>query len=189
MSLGETMRDADLRVEPAQESHREALRAACAEDGEIWTIYPASFLGDHFDSAFDQFFHDPWDYPFVLVHDGVVVGMTSYLRADDANGSLEIGRTYIVPRFRGTGLNGRVKRLMIDRAFAEGFSRVEFRVDTRNARSMAAVEKLGAVHEGTLRRNRVTWTGYLRDTAVFAILADEWRALRASPGRVAGGRP
>ena len=188
MSLGAAMRDARLTIEPAQESHREALRAACAKDSEIWEIYPASFIGEHFDSAFDAFFHDPWDYPFVLFENDELVGMTSYLRADEANGSLEIGRTYLVPRARGTGLNARVKRLMIDRAFAEGFTRVEFRIDTRNTRSMAAVGKLGAVHEGTLRRNRVTWTGHLRDTAVFAILAEEWRALRAAPGRMAGAR-
>lgn len=46
--------------------------------------------------------------------------------------------------------------------------------DTRNTRSMAAVIKLGAVHEGTLRRNRVTWTDYVRDTAVFGLLREDW---------------
>jgi len=64
---------------------------------------------------------------------------------------------------------------MIDRAFACGFTRIEIRVDTRNSRSMAAVLKLGATHEGTLRRNRITWTGYVRDTAIFGLLKDEWR--------------
>jgi N-acetyltransferase len=52
--------------------------------------------------------------------------------------------------------------------------RVQFRVDTRNLRSQAAVLKLGAVKEGVLRRDRLTWTGYIRDTAYFSILADEW---------------
>jgi RimJ/RimL family protein N-acetyltransferase len=67
-----------------------------------------------------------------------------------------------------------MKKLMIDHAFACGFTRIEFRVDTRNKRSMAAVLKLGAKHEGTLRRNRITWTGYVRDTAVFGLLEEEW---------------
>jgi len=104
-----------------------------------------------------------------------MVGMTSYLGIDEPNHVLEIGRTYFAPRARGTGFNGRVKRLMLDRAFDEGFTRVEFRIDTRNSRSMAAVEKLGAVREGRLRRNRITWTGHVRDTAIYSVLADEWR--------------
>jgi RimJ/RimL family protein N-acetyltransferase len=80
-----------------------------------------------------------------------------------------------VPRVRGTGINARVKRLMIDRAIACGFHRIEFKVDTRNGRSMAAIAKLGAVNEGILRKNLVTWTGYRRDTAVYSILAEEWQ--------------
>jgi RimJ/RimL family protein N-acetyltransferase len=86
-----------------------------------------------------------------------------------------VGGTYYVPAERGTGLNSTVKRLLLDRAFASGFDRVQFSIDTRNGRSMRAVEKIGAVREGTLRRNRVTWTGYVRDTAVYSILAGEWR--------------
>ena len=35
--------------------------------------------------------------------------------------------------------------------------------------------KLGAVREGVLRADRITWTGHVRDTVLFSILADEWR--------------
>ena len=44
----------------------------------------------------------------------------------------------------------------------------------RNARSQAAMKKLGAVREGVLRADRITWTGHVRDTVLFAILKDEW---------------
>ena len=54
-----------------------------------------------------------------------------------------------------------------------------FKVDTRNRRSQAAVAKLGAVREGVLRRDRLTWTGYIRDTVVFSILDHEWPELKA----------
>jgi RimJ/RimL family protein N-acetyltransferase len=155
--------------------HREPLRAACAEDQDIWDIYPESFLGEEFDRRFAGFFGDPQGIPFSLFHGERLVGMSSFLGIDDANRTLQIGRTYLAPPFRGTGFNRRVKQLMLDRAFASNFRRVEFRVDTRNRRSLAAVAALGAVHEGTLRQDRITWTGYLRDTAIFAILADEWR--------------
>jgi RimJ/RimL family protein N-acetyltransferase len=89
---------------------------------------------------------------------------------------VEIGGTYIEPSARGGDVNRRVKTLLLDRAFACGFRRVQFNVDTRNARSMAALLKIGARQEGVLRSHRVTWTGHVRDTAVFAILAPEWRS-------------
>jgi RimJ/RimL family protein N-acetyltransferase len=55
---------------------------------------------------------------------------------------------------------------------------VVYRVDAINARSRAAVLKLGAVEEALLRQDRVTWTGRIRDTVIFSILADEWPAVR-----------
>jgi len=67
---------------------------------------------------------------------------------------------------------------MLDHAFKCGAVRVQFKVDTRNQRSQAAVAKLGAVREGVLRRDRLTWTGHIRDTAVFSILDHEWPELK-----------
>ena len=63
---------------------------------------------------------------------------------------------------------------MLERAFACEYRRVQFCVDIRNARSQAAMKKLGAVREGVLRADRITWTGHVRDTVLFAILKDEW---------------
>jgi RimJ/RimL family protein N-acetyltransferase len=68
---------------------------------------------------------------------------------------------------------------MLKHAFDSGAIRVQFRVDTRNIRSQAAVAGLGAVREGVLRRDRLTWTGYVRDTVYFSILDDEWPAVQA----------
>lgn len=176
MSLAAPMREGDLELEPLTEAHREPLRLACAADPDIWAIYPANFAGEGFDANFDTCLGRADQAPFAILVSGALVGMTSFLGIDPANRSLEIGRTYVTPAVRGSGLNDRMKRLMLGRAFGQGFERVELRVDTRNARSMAAVEKLGGVREGTLRRNRITWTGYVRDTAVYSILADEWRS-------------
>lgn len=176
MSLGAPMSDAGARMEPLREDHREALRAACAEDAEIWTIYPSRFFGPEFDPAFDKCFGNPRDIAFAIFDGVELVGMSAFLSTDPDNKALEIGRTYLAPRMRGSGLNARIKALMLDRAFACGFTRAEFRIDTRNGRSIAAVEKLGARREGVLRANRITWTGYVRDTAVYSILAEEWAA-------------
>jgi len=112
---------------------------------------------------------------FAVINDETdkLVGMTNYINPDQ-HGVVEIGGTYIAPSVRATGFNNVMKKLMIDHAFYCGFTRIEFRVDSRNKRSMAAVLKLGATHEGTLRKNRITWTGYTRDTAVFGLLKKEW---------------
>ena len=158
------------------ERHLEPLRAACAEDREIWDIYPVSMLDENFDEAI-QTFHDTTNWVrFAVINSetGKLVGMTNYINPDP-HGVVEIGGTYIAPSVRGSGFNNVMKKLMIDHAFAHGFTRIEFRVDTRNKRSMAAVLKLGAQHEGTLRKNRITWTGYVRDTAVFGLLKEEWQ--------------
>lgn len=168
------MSDGAVKLEPLGEAHREPLRRACAEDRQIWSIYPSSWVGAHFDASFDGCFGVTNSAAFAVVDLSGVVGMSSYLSIDNANRTIEIGRTYLAPRVRGTGLNRHVKALMMDRAFLEGFTRIEFRIDTRNTRSMAAIEKLGAIKEGVLRRNRITWTGFARDTAVYAILVDKW---------------
>ena len=84
-------------------------------------------------------------------------------------------------------MNPAAKRLLMAHAFESGVRRVQYKVDAINARSRAAVLKLGAIQEGILRQDRVTWTGRLRDTVVFSILADEWPAVREQAGRAAGG--
>jgi RimJ/RimL family protein N-acetyltransferase len=165
----------DVRLEPLADHHIEPLRAACARDLDIWDIYPFSLLGEHFDPSIARYrAHAGW-VRFAVLHRGDVVGMTSYIIPDLPNRALEIGGTYIQPSVRGPGgINRIMKRLMIDHAFACGFERIEFRVDARNLRSRAAVLKLGAHYEGTLRRNRITWTGHVRDTCVFSLLREEW---------------
>ncbi len=55
--------------------------------------------------------------------------------------------------------------------------RVELRTDALNVRSQAAIAKLGAQREGTLRRHVVTWTGRVRDTVVYAVTDEDWPAV------------
>jgi N-acetyltransferase len=166
-----------VRLERLCETHREALRAACAADPAIWEIYPYSMLGDAFDvwwenTAGNRFVH-------VAIMADRLVGMSSFYDVDDANGSTAIGGTYFAPDVRGTGVNGEVKRLMLGAAFAAGARRVVFHIDAINTRSRRAVEKLGARFEGIMRQDRVTWTGRVRDSCVYSILEDEWPEVRA----------
>lgn len=170
------MEDGNIRLEQLAEHHRDGLRAACAADRDIWEIYPVNMSGAGFDPAFDAILRNPDRRPFALIVDGIVIGMSGYLNFALDRQAVEIGGTFIAPSTRGTGLNGRIKKLLLDRAFACGVRRVEFRIDERNARSQAAVRKLGAVKEGVLRAERITWTRHVRDTGVFSILAEEWKA-------------
>ncbi|MGA9583014.1 MAG: GNAT family protein [Allosphingosinicella sp.] len=175
-TLDTPMREGDLALEPMAESHREALKAACARDLDIWSIYATSYDPDHFDSAFDLIRSRPGWRCFSIFLGEELAGMSCYLGIDPDRAVLEIGNTYYVPKLRGTGLNRRVKDLMLGRAFACGFRRVEFRVDARNGRSQAAMARIGGVREGIIRQDRITWTGHVRDTVLFSILADEWTA-------------
>lgn len=174
MKLAEAMRDGDLRLEPLVKTHREALRDACAQDREIWTIYATSYDPKHFDESFDLLLSRPNWAPFAILLDERLVGMSCFISIEPDRGVLEIGNTYYIPPLRGTGFNRRVKDLMIGRAIDCGFRRIEFRVDSRNARSQAAMAKIGGVREGVLRQDRITWNGHVRDTVLFSILADEW---------------
>jgi RimJ/RimL family protein N-acetyltransferase len=173
--LGLRLEGDSVRGEPFTEAHREALRAACAEDPEIWAIYSMDFGPAGFDRSIDFFSGHSNNRTFVLFEGDALVGMSSFLGIDEGRQVLEIGATYYRPAWRGTGFNLRVKDMMLRRAFACGMRRVEFRVDARNARSQAAMTKLGAVREGVLRADRITWTGHVRDTVLFSILAHEWQ--------------
>jgi RimJ/RimL family protein N-acetyltransferase len=172
--LGEPMIGDHCAAEPFSEQHHEPLKAACAEDREIWAIFNNNFGPEGFGQSIHTYTSNPRNRTFVLFDGDGLAGMSSYLGIDEGRQVLEIGGTYYRPHLRGTGFNRRVKDMMLRRAFDCGIRRVEFRVDVRNTRSQAAMKKLGAVREGVLRADRITWTGHVRDTVLFAILKDEY---------------
>ncbi len=176
VALHTPLTDGEVRIVPFTEEHSAPLRRACEQDREIWAIYPVNMLAEDADARLRAFHGEDGWVRFAAFQGDHLVGTTSYIHPDPANGTLMIGGTYIEPSVRGGDYNRRMKHLMINHAFACGFWRIEFTVDTRNTRSLAAMRKLGAVEEGVMRRNRVTWTGHVRDTALFSILAEEWAA-------------
>ena len=175
IELDSPMHGDNCRAEPFSQQYREPLKNACAEDRAIWQIYANNFGTDGFDASIDLYTGTDRNRTFVLFDGDELAGMSSFLGIDQGRGVLEIGGTYYRPQFRGTGFNRRVKDMMLRRAFDCGFRRVEFRVDERNKRSQAAMTKLGAVREGVMRADRITWTGHVRDTVLFSILRDEWK--------------
>ena len=172
--LDASMSGVGCRAELVTDDHLEALKAACAEDRDIWAIYANNFGPDGFDESITLYRSNPRNRTFALYEGDELAGMSSFLGIDEGRQCLEIGGTYYRPHLRGSGFNRRAKDMMLKRAFDSGIRRVEFRVDARNERSQAAMKKLGAVREGVLRADRITWNGHVRDTVLFAILKDEW---------------
>lgn len=109
----------------------------------------------------------------------VVVGTTSLADLDVVNRGAHVGWTAYDPRVWATSVNVESKLLILGLAFSHGFDRVKLQADAQNARSRAAITKLGAVFEGVLRHDRVRADGTWRDTAVYSILSEEWPAVRA----------
>lgn len=173
-----------VRLEPLAQAHKEGLRAACAADPRTWNeLYPFSMLDEHFDPIWTRLMTGdmaagPVSQAYAVMVGGEVGGMTSYLGIDLINARVEVGATFYRPELRGGAVNPAAKRLMLGHAFDSGIRRLQLCVDAINVRSRAAVLKLGAVQEGILRQDRVTWTGRIRDTVYFSILADEWLDVR-----------
>ena len=166
-----------LTLAPLDEAHREELRLAVDADREIWDLYPFTMAGAAFDGAFARLLAEREAgrrFPYAVIVDGTCVGMTCYLNPDARNRSVELGGTYYRPDQRGTRVNPAAKQLLIGHAFRSGAARLQFSIDRLNLRSCRAVERLGAVQEGVLRQDRITWTGRVRDTVIYSILRSEW---------------
>src|SRR5947208_12847154 len=101
--LAEPMTGDGCRAEPFDERHRDQLRAACAEDSDIWQIYANNFGADGFDDSITRYVTNPNNRTFVLFEGAELAGMSSYLGIDPARQVLEIGGTYYRPHLRGTG--------------------------------------------------------------------------------------
>ncbi len=108
------------------------------------------------------------------------VGCTRFMNIDWKNKVLHIGSTWLGREFHGTGVNTQIKILMIDFAFETlRFEKIEFRIDERNLQSRKAVEKLGGILEGILRKNVYLLDGYKRNTCCYGILPEEWKENKA----------
>ena len=173
-----------VRLEPFTPALEAEVRTALDVDAEAWSIMSTSAMGPQFDGWWSKAMADIDSgrrFPFAVrrLADGKVVGTTGLSEIRPAHRGLEIGGTFYRPEARSGPVNPESKLLLLAHAFSAGAVRVEIIVDTRNQRSQAAVLKLGAKPEGVLRKHKVTWTGFVRDTAVFSIVDDEWPQVRA----------
>lgn len=116
----------------------------------------------------------------VILESSAVAGRISYSEVKETDQWLEIG-TMLMPKFWGGACNPESKLLLMARAFEVlDANRVQFKVDSRNERSQAAMAKLGAVREGVLRDCLVRSDGYVRSSVVYSVLQREWSAVKAT---------
>jgi RimJ/RimL family protein N-acetyltransferase len=122
--------------------------------------------------------------------DGRIVGSTRFLtiarwdwsESTGAPDAVEIGGTWLAASAQRSAVNTEAKLLMLTHAFeAWRVQRVELKTDAANARSRAAIERIGATFEGVLRNYQPSYLepGRPRDTAMFSVTAAEWPAVRS----------
>ena len=191
-----TLEGTGVRLEPLAPVHLEGL-CAVGLDPELWRwtisrVTTPDEMRQYVEAAL-AYRADGSGLAFAILEraGGRVVGSTRYMNISVRDARLEIGATWVARAWQRTFVNTEAKFLLLRHAFEElGFRRVEFKTDARNARSRAAILRLGAAEEGTLRQHAVTATGHVRDTVYFSILESEWPAVRARlEARMAAGDP
>ena len=180
-----TLIGAHVILEPLSLAHVDAL-CAVGLDPEIWKFTTSSIRNRDEMVAFVetalQWQRDGTAVPFATIDRASkrVVGSSRFANIAPEHKRAEIGWTWIARDFQRTYVNTEAKYLMLRLAFEEWkYLRVELKTSSRNARSRAAILRLGAVEEGTLRKHMINADGSSRDSVYFSITDDEWPAVRA----------
>ena len=180
-----TLEGGVVRLEPLSEAHVHGLAAIGLHDS-IWQHMPYGPMRDEADigrwvrDILDRSARST-DVPFAVVHleSGRIVGATRYMDIRPADHGLEIGGTWYGPEFQRTGVNTECKYLLLRHAFeVVKCIRVQFKTDSRNVRSQQAIERIGAVREGTLRNHMILPDGTVRHSIYYSILDSEWPAVK-----------
>jgi RimJ/RimL family protein N-acetyltransferase len=182
-----------VRLEPLSLDHLPAL-AAIGLDEELWRFNPESVgtperMRAYVERALEEQ-EEGRSLPFAILlrDDGHVVGSTRYGNVDLANLRVEIGWTWLGRPWQRTGVNTQAKLLLMWHAFEDlGVNRVEFKTDSLNVRSRAALLRIGAVEEGTLRNHMVTESGRIRHTVYFGVTKEEWPGVKERLAALSGG--
>ena len=176
-----------VRLEPLARRHEKGLFEA-ARDERVWRWMPYDAGGSR--KRFHAWLEDALaassagtEAAFATVDAGTgePVGSTRYLSLRPEHRGLEIGWTWLAPAHWQTGANVEAKLMMLEHAFQRlGCLRVEFKTDSRNERSRAALAALPAQFEGIFRKHMLVRGGERRDSAYYSIIDDEWPEVRGN---------
>ena len=173
-----------ILLRPLLASDAAALVAAAA-DGELWrlpfTVVPSAETVDVYigNALAGQAAGTVMPFATVLRETGQVIGSTRFWKIDRVHRKLEIGSTWIAASWQKSFVNTEAKYLMLRHAFeAMACVRVQFTTDEINAKSRAAILRLGAKQEGIVRHERIMPDGRKRNSVRFSIIDDEWPAVK-----------
>jgi len=195
---GETfrLRGTHIRLEPLEHRHVDGLVAASAADRTLYRWSPVPHgkaeATTYVDTALawrDAGTAVP--FAIVRVEDDLVIGSTRFWNIErwawpkghpshgrGAPDACEIGYTWLARSAIRTAANTEAKLFMLRHAFEVWqVLRVCFHTDSRNQRSRAALERIGAQCEGILRAHRMAADFNPRDSVRYSIVAGEWPAV------------
>ena len=176
-----------VRLEPLTEAHVPDL-AVVGQAESIWEFLPygnintEAKMSEHVQMLLDRAARGT-DLPFVVVllESNKPIGCSRYLAIREDHRALEIGGTWYGRAYQRSGVNTECKYLLIKHAFETlGCIRVQFKTDARNQRSQKSLERIGAVKEGTLRKQMITADGQVRDSIYYSIIESEWPSVKAN---------
>jgi len=179
-----TLEGRHVRLEPLSQGHQAGLTEAGLEP-ELWRWIPVPVqtpeeMEAYIDTALNERERGV-SLPFVLVEKatGRVIGCTRYGNIERTHHRVEIGWTWVAPRWQRTAINTEAEYLLLRHAFETlGCIRVELKTDSLNEKSRAAILRIGAREEGIFRNHMITTSGRLRHTVYFSIIDAEWPAVK-----------
>lgn len=180
---------------PLEREHLDELSIA-ASDKELWKLIPT-------DCSEKEIFYKTYEfalkerkmgnqYPFVVRHKRThkLIGSTRLFEIYPTDRKLEIGWTWIVKEFWGTIVNPECKLLLLTFCFETlKANRVQLKTKDTNFRSRKAIEKIGGVFEGILRKDKIQSDGTTRNAAYYSILDDEWNDAKNKIKKQIEGKP
>ena len=186
-----------VRLEPLEHRHIDGLVAAAGSDAEIYQWSPVP-RGREEATAYVNTalaWRDAGTaVPFAIVRmaGAVILGSTRFWNIENwawpkghpSHGrgvpdACEIGYTWFARSAIRTSANTESKLLMLTHAFEVWrVLRVCFHTDARNARSRAAIERIGGQFEGILRSHRMAADFIPRDSVRYSIVAAEWPTVK-----------
>lgn len=169
------------RLEPLAIEHASGLHAV-GQKTEDWKYLPIPGLKSHeharewvTEAISQASAGDAMPYVICCANTGRPLGSTRYMAIRAKHHALEIGYTWLGQEAQRTAINTECKYLLLKHAFETmGAFRVELKTDLRNLRSQKAIERIGGIKEGILRKHMVAQGGHHRDTVMYSITDDEW---------------
>lgn len=175
-----------VRLEPLSAAHADGLLSAGHHEA-LWRVtvqsplVSADAVSRYLAQAAEQAARGD-EVPFAIVscETNAVIGSTRWMDIARAHRRLEIGGTWLAPSAQRTLANTEAKYLQLLHLFEVlGAVRVQFKTDLRNTQSQRALEKLGAIREGVLRRHMVVRDGFVRDSVYYGITDADWPGVKA----------